>query len=261
MGKTIRELKRWLEQEQPVLSQKMLDELLADSRVGVRKMVQSYLKEQERQQKEAARLEALWQMERKCQEKGYKTIAGVDEAGRGPLAGPVVAAAVVLPSDFDVTGLNDSKQLSAEKRNQLKRRIEQQAVSIGVGIADVEYIDKYNILQATYHAMRLALEQLTPAAEFILADAVRIPGISIPQEGIVKGDSLSHSIAAASIIAKTTRDEWMAKAAEKYPGYGFDRHMGYSTPEHLEALKKWGPSPIHRRSFAPVRDCLKSQTL
>lgn len=257
MDKTIREIKEWLLQG-PALSQEMIDELLADSRAGVRKLVQSYLKEQERKQKEAARIESMWRMEKDYWAKGVQVIAGVDEAGRGPLAGPVVAAAVILPPDFDATGLNDSKQLSAEERNRLKARIEQEAVSVGVGMVDVEYIDEHNILQATYQAMRLAIKQLDPAPQMILADAVQIPGLSTPQLGIVKGDSLSHSIAAASIIAKTARDEWMIKAAESYPEYGFDRHMGYATPEHMEALKKYGPCHIHRKSFAPVRDLLEA---
>lgn len=259
-GKTIREIKEWLE-EQSSISQETLDELLTDSRAGVLKLVQSYLKEQERKEKEAVRKEAMWKFEREYWAKGYQVIAGVDEAGRGPLAGPVVAAAVILPPDFNVTGLNDSKQLSAEERRQLKMRIEQGAVSVGVGMVDAEYIDTHNILQATYQAMRLALQQLTPCADFILTDAVMIPGVATPQKGIIKGDTLSHSIAAASIIAKTTRDEWMINAAKKYPAYGFEHHMGYGTPEHLEALQNWGPCPIHRRSFAPVRDLLVSQTL
>ncbi|SEN14090.1 ribonuclease HII [Lihuaxuella thermophila] len=257
MDKTIREIKEWLLQD-PVLSQETINELLADSRAGVRKLVQSYLKDQERKKKEAARIESMWRIEKEYWAKGYQTLAGVDEAGRGPLAGPVVAAAVILPPDFDATGLNDSKQLSADERYQLRIRIEQEAVSVGIGMVDVEYIDEHNILQATYQAMRLATLQLDPAPQMILADAVQIPGLSIPQLGIVKGDSLSHSIAAASVIAKTVRDEWMIRAAQSYPEYGFDRHMGYATSEHIEALKKYGPTPIHRRSFAPVRDLLEA---
>ncbi|SFJ80366.1 ribonuclease HII [Thermoflavimicrobium dichotomicum] len=253
---TIQQVKKWLS-EQKEVSPEMLELLMADSRIGVRKLAQSYLREQERLQKERARLEAMWEYERAGWTQGYQVIAGVDEAGRGPLAGPVVAAAIVLPSDFDVTGLNDSKQLTREERNELRNRIERQAMAVGVGIVDVEYIDQYNILQATYEAMRRAIQKLSCQVDYLLVDAVKIPGISIPQQGIIKGDQLSHSIAAASIIAKTTRDEWMIQAAEKYPHYGFDKHMGYGTPEHLAALVKWGVSPIHRRSFAPVKEIME----
>jgi len=258
--KTIPEIKQWLRSETKI-SEEMLAELKGDSRIGVRKLVEAYLKEQERKRKEQARLEQMWEFERALWLEGIQWIAGVDEAGRGPLAGPVVASAVILPPDFDVTGLNDSKQLKSEERSWLKERIEQEAIAVGIGIVDNEYIDQHNILQATYQAMRLAIGQLSPQPEMILADAVTIPGLSIRQKGIVKGDALSHSIAAASIIAKTTRDEWMMRMADQYPQYGFEHHMGYPTPEHMEALKKWGPSPIHRKSFAPVRECLEEKTM
>jgi ribonuclease HII len=253
MKGTIAQIKSWLKTRETI-SGAELEALLQDSRAGVRQLALSYIKEQERKEKERARLDAMWQYERAYRAKGIKWIAGVDEAGRGPLAGPVVAAAVILPIEFPVEGLNDSKQLSAKERSLLKKRIEQEAISIGIGVIDVGYIDRHNILQATYEAMRVAIRQLDPLPEMILADAVTIPGISIPQRGIIKGDALSHSIAAASVIAKTTRDEWMIEAAQKYPEYGFDQNMGYGTPEHLEAIKKWGPTPLHRRSFAPVRE-------
>ncbi|RAL26186.1 ribonuclease HII [Thermoflavimicrobium daqui] len=256
--KTIHQVKTWLS-EQTQVTQEILDALLSDSRVGVRKLAESYIREQKRREKELARLELMWKYEQVGWQKGYQVIAGIDEAGRGPLAGPVVAAAVVLPEDFDVTGLNDSKQLTRSERDELKVRIEEQAISIGVGMVDVEYIDRYNILQATYHAMRLAISKLSIQPDYLLVDAVRIPKIHLPQEGIIKGDQLSHSIAAASIIAKTARDEWMLQAAQKYPYYGFEKHMGYGTPEHLAALMKWGVSPIHRRSFAPIKELLEKE--
>lgn len=254
--KTIPEIKAWLQSETEV-SDEMLADLKNDSRSGVRKLVASYLKAQERKQKELVRLQKMWEFERALWTEGIKWVAGVDEAGRGPLAGPVVASAVILPPDFDVRGLNDSKQLKPEERKCLKERIEQEAIAVGIGIVDQVYIDQHNILQATYQAMRIAVGQLAPRPEVLLVDAVTIPGLSMPQKGIVKGDALSHSIAAASIIAKTTRDEWMLKMAEQYPQYGFEHHMGYPTPEHMEALRKWGPTPIHRKSFAPVRECIK----
>ncbi|TCS93129.1 RNase HII [Hazenella coriacea] len=255
MKKTIPQIKAWLQQE--VLSTQEIKELQNDSRVGVRKLVQSYLRGQEQKEKELQRLEQMWQYEREARTKGIQIIAGVDEAGRGPLAGPVVASAVILPIDFDVTGINDSKQLSGEQREKLKQKIEQNAISIGVGIVDAEVIDRINILQATYQAMRLAIQQCQPVPDLLLADAVTIPQISIPQKSIIKGDAKSHSIAAASIIAKTTRDEWMRQAAEEYPEYGFEQHMGYGTPTHLEAIRQYGPCPIHRRSFAPVRELMQ----
>lgn len=258
MKRTIPEIKKWLTSAES-LSAEELQELLADSRVGVRKLAERYQKEQMRKQKERGRIEKMWEVERKCWSQGIQYVAGVDEAGRGPLAGPVVAAAVILPPHFDATHLNDSKQLSEEIRMTLKQRIEQEAVAVGVGIVDVEYIDKYNILQATYQAMRIALSQLTPTPERVLVDAVKIPGISIAQQPIIKGDCLSHSIAAASIIAKTTRDEWMKQAAQTYPQYGFEQHVGYGTPEHLAALNQYGPTPLHRRSFAPVREVIEKQ--
>lgn len=254
--KTIPEIREWLRSDMEI-SDEMIDKLKNDHRIGVRKLVASYLKERERKQQELARLQKMWEFEKALWAEGIQWIAGVDEAGRGPLAGPVVASAVILPPDFDVKGLNDSKQLKPEERKRLKERIEQEAISVGIGIVDQDYIDKYNILQATFQAMRIAIEQLSPKPDVLLVDAVKIPDIFIPQKGIVKGDSLSHSIAAASIIAKTTRDEWMLKMAEQYPQYGFEHHMGYPTPEHMEALKKWGPSPIHRKSFSPVRECMK----
>jgi ribonuclease HII len=223
----------------------------------VRKCIEQYIRRREKLQKEQERLAKMWEFENKARTKGYRFIAGVDEAGRGPLAGPVVAAAVILPEDFDVTGLNDSKQLTVEERLALRQRIEADAIAIGIGIVDAEEIDRINILQATYQAMRLAIAQLSPAPDYILADAVTIPGISISQEGIIKGDARSHSIAAASIIAKTTRDALMIEYGKKYPEYGFEKHMGYSTPEHLSAIERHGPCPIHRKSFAPIKTMLE----
>lgn len=253
MSRTIADWKEWLSSRE-ILTENEIAELRADSRSGVQKLLQTYLKRQEKQAQEHMRVQNMWQYERQLWTKGRSWIAGVDEAGRGPLAGPVVAAAVILPRDFDATGLNDSKQIKIEERNRLREKIEQEAIAIGVGVVDVAYIDQYNILQATYQAMRVALSQLEPIPDYILGDAVTIPQVMIPQQGIIKGDAKSHSIAAASIIAKTTRDEYMIKLAEQYPEYGFEKHMGYGTPEHLQAVKKLGATPEHRKSFAPIRD-------
>ena len=176
-------------------------------------------------------------------------IAGVDEVGRGPLAGPVVAAAVILPADHEIMRLNDSKKLSAKRREEMDRVIRQEAVSFGIGIVSQQRIDEINILQATYEAMRQAVGQLEPAPEVLLVDAVTIPGVSAEQIPIVKGDAKSASIAAASIIAKVYRDRLMTEYDIKYPQYAFASNKGYGTKAHIEALKKYGPTPLHRRSF------------
>lgn len=257
MKGTIAEIKRWLETKERLTGEE-LALLQNDSRAGVQKLAAQVVREQKRRQKEQARLEQMWHYEKQCRKRGVQWIAGIDEAGRGPLAGPVVAAAVILPEQFQVEGLNDSKQLTAEERQQLKKRIEAEALAIGVGMVHADDIDRYNILQATYQAMRIAVSQLDPTPEMVLVDAVTIPNLTIPQQGIIKGDALSHSIAAASVIAKTARDEWMAGMAEEYSVYGFERNMGYGTPEHLKALREYGPSPIHRRSFAPVRSAVEN---
>ena len=188
----------------------------------------------------------LWEIE---SELPFELICGVDEAGRGPLAGPVCAAAVILPKGLVIPGLNDSKKLSDKRRRELFPIIQQEAVSFGIAFASQEEIDEINILQATFLAMRRAMEQLTPQPEFALIDGNRETDFGVPCKTVIKGDSLSANIAAASVLAKVTRDNWMMEAAEKYPGYGFEIHKGYGTKAHYAALEKLGPCPIHRRSF------------
>jgi ribonuclease HII len=192
---------------------------------------------------------------------GYRRIAGIDEAGRGPLAGPVVAAAVILPFRSRLVGVDDSKQLSERERERLYIAICEQAVGTGIGWADVAEIDRLNILEATRLAMRRALEQLVPSPDFVIIDAVSLPGVSIPVRPIIKGDSLSISIAAASIVAKVTRDRLMADYHETFPEYGFLSHKGYGTAEHLERLAHHGPCAIHRRSFAPVKLAMRARKM
>jgi len=189
---------------------------------------------------------------------GYRRIAGIDEAGRGPLAGPVVAAAVILPSRCRLLGINDSKQLPAKDREEAYTAILQQAVGVGVGSADVGEIDQLNILEATRLAMRRAVDQLDPPPDYLLIDAVVLLGFKVPTKPIIKGDSLSVSIAAASIIAKVTRDRLMARYHEIFPEYGFLSHKGYGTAEHLERLARHGPCSIHRRTFAPVQEVMSA---
>ena len=198
-------------------------------------------------QKEKKRIESLKQFEREYEAMGY--VCGIDEVGRGPLAGPVVAGAVILPKDCKILYLNDSKQLSEKKREELYDVIMEQAVSTGLGFVAPARIDEINILQATYEAMREAISKLNPQPDVLLNDAVTIPQVSIRQVPIIKGDAKSVSIAAASIIAKVTRDRLMVQYDSLFPEYGFASNKGYGSATHIEALKTYGPSPIHRHSF------------
>ena len=199
-----------------------------------------------------------WLFERKARELGYSLIAGVDEAGRGPLAGPVVAAAVILPLDFRTDGVRDSKKLSPLQREDAYERILSEAEAVGIGVSDTEEIDRINILQATYCAMRSAIAALHTDLDCVLVDGRAIPQLSIPQQAIVRGDNLSVSIGAASIVAKVTRDRIMLEMDGRYPGYGFARHKGYCTPEHIEAICRQGVCEIHRKSFAPISEQVES---
>ena len=198
--------------------------------------------------------------ERLLQAQGYHRVAGIDEVGRGPLAGPVVAAAVILPHDIDTPWLKlvrDSKQLTPSRREFLFHHIHEVAVGIGIGMAGSEVIDSQGIIVATRLAMKLAIDQLQPPPESLLIDHMSLPEVKLPQKGITKGDSCCLSIACASIIAKVTRDRLMVELDETYPGYRFAAHKGYGTREHLACLHRLGPSPIHRRSFKPVRDMIE----
>lgn len=210
----------------------------------------------ERLEKEIARLAAMHEYENAHAD--VRFIAGIDEAGRGPLAGPVVAACCILPKDAVILYLNDSKKVTALRREALLPEIKEKAIAYGIGIVDEKRIDEINILQADYEAMRIAIQKtsamlqakgLADAPGLLLNDAVTIPGVEIPQESIIKGDAKSVSIAAASILAKVTRDQLMEAYNAQYPEYGFARNKGYGTKEHIEALKRLGPCPIHRRSF------------
>ncbi len=201
----------------------------------------------EKLEKEKARLFAMREYERAHGE--LAAVCGIDEAGRGPLAGPVAAAAVILPRECEILYLNDSKRLSPARRALLFDEIREKAVAFEIGMVSPERIDEINILQATYEAMRKAIEGLSVRPELLLNDAVTIPGVDIPQLPIIKGDAKSVSIAAASILAKVARDRMMEEYALLYPDYGFEKHKGYGTAQHIAALRKYGPCPIHRRSF------------
>ena len=201
----------------------------------------------ERLEAEIKRTELMKEFDREY--KIYGTICGIDEAGRGPLCGPVVAAAVILPDEYNILYINDSKKLSETKREEVYKEIDKYAVAYGVGIVSPERIDEINILQATYEAMRTAIHKLSVTPEILLNDAVTIPMVDIKQVPIIKGDAKSQSIAAASIVAKVTRDHLMEEYDKLYPEYGFAKHKGYGTAAHIKAIKEYGPCPIHRRTF------------
>lgn len=200
-------------------------------------------------EQETARQEKMKELERRLKGEGYRFIAGVDEAGRGPLAGPVYAAAVILPEDVRLDGINDSKKLSPKKREELFEEITEKAVAYAVFSADEKQIDEINILRATHMAMNGAVSRLSQKPDYVIIDGNSISGMEIPHETVVKGDSKSISIAAASILAKVSRDRYITKMAELYPEYQFEKHKGYGTKEHVEAILKYGASPIHRKTF------------
>lgn len=218
-----------------------------DSRAGVQNLIQKYQKQEEALKKERERTEQMKIYEHKYENLGW--ICGIDEVGRGPLAGPVVAGAVILPRDSKILYLNDSKQLTVKKRDELYDVIMREAVAVGIGYASPARIDEINILQATYEAMREAISKLSVKPDVLLNDAVKIPQVDIRQVPIIKGDAKSVSIAAASIVAKVTRDRLMEEYDKVLPGYGFASNKGYGSAEHIAALKEIGPSPIHRQSF------------
>ena len=218
-----------------------------DERSGVKKLVEQAIKQIDAYEKELERTESMKRFEKEYD--SYSYICGIDEVGRGPLAGPVVAGAVILPKNCDILYLNDSKQLSEKKREELYEVIMEKAVSTGLGFVMPERIDEINILQATYEAMRMAIGELDPVPDLLLNDAVTIPEVTIRQVPIIKGDAKSISIAAASIIAKVTRDRLMTEYEKMYPGYGFAANKGYGSAEHIAAIRELGPTPIHRRSF------------
>ena len=254
-GMGIQEIRSRFEEAQENLAgspeaEKRLSELISlcreDGRAGVQALVRRGEKQLDALFRERERMREMKRYEREYAAAGL--ICGIDEAGRGPLAGPVVAGAVILP-EKEILYLNDSKKLSPKKREELYDVILREAVSVGIGYASPERIDEINILQATYEAMREAISKLSPKPAVLLNDAVTIPGISIRQVPIIKGDAKSASIAAASIVAKVTRDRLMEKYDAVFPQYGFAAHKGYGAAAHIEALKKYGPCPIHRRSF------------
>ncbi|HEX7295648.1 MAG TPA: ribonuclease HII [Pyrinomonadaceae bacterium] len=257
LRKSIPELNDLFVQRHRPVPKGLLEALDTDSRQGAQQLAKRIRGRYRSNRSEGQRLHNLLRFEIELWADGFGLVAGVDEAGMAPLAGPVVAGAVVLPQNYKLRGLNDSKKiLDPEKRDELAVQIKQDAICWSVGIAEVEEIDKINIYHAGLLAMQRAVEGLTTQPNFILVDARKIPNCAIPQRGIIRGDALSASIAAASIIAKTTRDAHMLELDGLYAGYGLASHKGYPTPEHCRALKTLGALPIHRRSFARVREAL-----
>ncbi len=249
---TIKEVKQELKKIDNV-SARLLNELKNDSRKGINKLAQKVERQREKQRELKAKFKRMTKFEQQIWSQGKQKIAGIDEAGRGPLAGPVVASAVILPKNIQLLGLDDSKKLSEAKREKLYSLIYEQAIAVGVGIVDSEEIDKLNILQASYKAMKIAVKDLKYRPDYLLVDGYRIPDYKENQLGIEDGDAKSISIAAASIVAKVTRDRILLDFAKKYPEYNFSSNKGYGTQEHRDALIEHGPCPIHRRSFSIVR--------
>lgn len=247
---TIKELHDLIKNNE--LTKEQAAELSADPRQGVQKLLTSWQRQQARLQKAKVAFERRFAYEQKAWAQG-QLVAGVDEVGRGPLAGPVVTAAVVLPHDFDLVSVNDSKQLTPKKRLALYPQILEEAVSVGIGVGSPAEIDRINIYEADRQAMARAVKALTVQPDLLLVDAMNVP-VELAQISLIKGDSKSNSIAAASIVAKVFRDQLMDEYDQLYPQYDFRHNAGYGTANHIAALRKYGPTPIHRKTFAPVSD-------
>jgi len=247
-------LKEIQEKYSEIVSPAILRKLQRDPRTGARKLYQVLAKRYEEQKKERNRLDAMLHFERLLWKAGIQHIAGVDEVGVGPLAGPVVAAAVVFPPGVEIPGIDDSKALDEETRQRLNTEIRERASTFAIGVVDVAEIDRINIYHAGIQAMKLALSNLSTPPQHILVDSRTIPGLTLPQNSFDKGDGINFSIAAASIVAKVYRDGLMTELDKQYPGYGFASHKGYATPEHQRTIREFGPCPIHRRSFDYIRE-------
>lgn len=249
---TIKEIKELLESD---VSEEQLNEFAADPRAGVQKLLISYRKRQAKLLAKKEEFLRRFSYENEFWQKG-QLVAGVDEVGRGPLAGPVVTAAVIIDQNFDLLEVNDSKKLSPEKRLKLYPKILAEAVSVGIGVKSAEVIDQINIYEADRQAMAQAVRALDVQPDALLVDAMNVP-VNLHQVKLIKGDAKSNSIGAASIVAKVFRDKLMDDYGKIYPQYGFHHNAGYGTKDHIEALKKYGPTPIHRKTFAPVSDFFK----
>lgn len=247
---TVSEIRALLAKDE--IPEEILADILADERKGVQNLVAAYQKRLERENAERFRVEALYEYETKLYQKGIKYIAGIDEVGRGPLAGPVTVAAVILPPHWFAAGLNDSKKVTPKHREELAKKIREEAVAYSIVSMPPEDIDRYNIYEATMMAMYRAVKELAVAPEAVLVDAMPLH-FPFPTFPLIHGDARSASIAAASIVAKVHRDHLMDEYEKEYPGYGFAKHKGYGTAEHIAAIRELGITPIHRKSFEPVK--------
>lgn len=251
---SIKEVSEILDQME--ITEEIVTELFLDKRAGVKKLAKKYQNILEKKQERIQKWLNMNRYEENIKSSGFQYIAGIDEAGRGPLAGPVVAVAVILKPDIKILGLDDSKKLTEKERENIFQEIKEKALAVGIGIVDNKIIDKINILQATFQSMKIAIGELKTIPDYILVDGNRkIPELTVKQETIVDGDAKANSIAAASVIAKVTRDRIINKYDSIYPDYGFIRHKGYGTKEHVRALREFGPTPIHRYSFSIVNKC------
>jgi ribonuclease HII len=248
-GKSAKEVEKQIKTMDIASAAKLIPFLLKDERIGIQKLGESLSKKLDKHIKEKERVRNLWYYENEIFKSGATLIAGIDEAGRGPLAGPVVAAAVILPQNVFIEGVDDSKKLSESKRDSLYEVIKDKALGIGIGIIDNQTIDDINIFNATKLAMGYAIKNLNVSPDYLLIDAVRLTDIHINQQALIKGDSKSISIAAASIIAKVTRDRIICEYDKLYPQYGFRNHKGYGTKEHYEGIERYGITSIHRKTF------------
>jgi ribonuclease HII len=252
--RTIKQIKELLDSDDSIKDEHIV-QLKKDSRIGVQRLVQQWEKKKAENQKLFDQFEKMKHYEKEVKLKGFQSIAGVDEVGRGPLAGPVVAAAVILPPSFYLPGLTDSKKLSDRKKTLFYNYIITHAEAIGVGVVQASRIDEINIYEATKEAMGKAIKDLRTEPDYLLVDAMHLE-MDIEQQAIIKGDAKSISIAAASVVAKVTRDRMMLALSEQYPQYGFEKNMGYGTAEHLKALNEYGVIEEHRKSFSPVKEQL-----
>lgn len=253
---SLRKLQDLIQEKGPEIYFQVIQVLGNDPRGGAQKLVRQCQAQLDEWKREKERIGRMFSYERQVWAMGYRLAAGLDEVGRGPLAGPVVAAAVILPGELFLPGLEETRRLSGKRRQELYEEIRSKALSIGIGMVHPDGIDEANVMMATYKAMVKAVNALTVSPDYLLIDSLHLPGVSQPQAPIAGGDGQSCSIAAASVVAKVTRDEYMLEMDKLYPQYGFASHKGYGTLEHREALEKYGPCPIHRRSYGTVREII-----
>jgi ribonuclease HII len=253
-GRNLDELRKRYSRPGAAIPERLLESLRADQRAGARKLADELEQRRDERAKERRRVGRLWKLEKQLAAEGHACIAGCDEVGMGPLAGPVIAAAVILPMGLSLVGLDDSKRLTSDQRERLAVEIRARALAFGLGAVSADEIDRINIYRAGHLAIRRALESLGATPDAVVVDGRRVPDIACHQVAVIGGDARVASIAAASVVAKVHRDALMRELDRVHPGYGFAQHMGYSTKQHFAALTRLGPSPIHRRSFAPVRE-------